>query len=289
METHLTFPPFQASGLLGNGQNGHRGSDILGDPIDVNELMIAREVEKKRIRKEIITSGLLAPTRAGGRNDKGNDNGAGKQWSADESWRPKQEGGMNWRSSSVGQRGGSGTGGMEERSMGLSRQEGEMNGRVSSMGQRDAAAKWSCTPYQVAVTCEQGLKDHLNERKHMGKAKAVLKLMAREKAKAMLTSTKTVNIDADNSEASAEETMKRRRNGHERKTNESSRNGKEAHDSFAEIWWLRCGRKNHATLTINKNNGAAAEEKEEPLCNTSGDADELANDESDAVGGDFEA
>lgn len=73
--------------------------------------------------------------------------------------------------------------------------------------------EWSCTPYQVAVTCEQGLKDHLNGRKHMGKEKAVLKLMAREKAKAMLTSTKTVNIDADNSEASAEETMKRRRNG----------------------------------------------------------------------------
>lgn len=57
------------------------------------------------------------------------------------------------------------------------------------------------------------------------------------------------------------------------------------HDYFAEIWWRRCGRKNHAPLTISKSNGAAAEEKEEPLSNTSGDADELANDESDASWG----
>ena len=68
------------------------------------------------------------------------------------------------------------------------------NGTSSVNLNKKSLGEWSCALCQVTATCEQGLKDHLKGKKHMAKEKA------------MLISTKTVHLNADNSEASAEET-----------------------------------------------------------------------------------
>ncbi|KAI7987202.1 hypothetical protein LOK49_LG13G02778 [Camellia lanceoleosa] len=41
--------------LLGNCPNVRRRSEIMGNPLDMTEMMIAREMEKRRIREEILT------------------------------------------------------------------------------------------------------------------------------------------------------------------------------------------------------------------------------------------
>ncbi|CAL5443212.1 unnamed protein product [Camellia sinensis] len=45
--------------LLGNRPNIHRRSEIMGNPLDMTEMMIVREMEKRRIREEILTAEQL--------------------------------------------------------------------------------------------------------------------------------------------------------------------------------------------------------------------------------------
>uniref|UniRef100_A0A5B7BNV7 U1-type domain-containing protein n=1 Tax=Davidia involucrata TaxID=16924 RepID=A0A5B7BNV7_DAVIN len=46
-------------GLLSNTQNVRRTSDIVRDSLDVREALIAREIEKRRMREDVIMAGLL--------------------------------------------------------------------------------------------------------------------------------------------------------------------------------------------------------------------------------------
>ncbi|XP_057466821.1 uncharacterized protein LOC130756339 [Actinidia eriantha] len=245
-----------SAGLLGNGHNVRRRSDILGDPIDVTELMIAREMEKKRIREEILTSGLL-------RRRELEAEVIREMMMEREIFMGWEEGGGGGLSS-VHRVSGVGGGKEERPATCLGRQEGRSDGNLASVlgcmeggvlggfpfqRQPEAAAsrivaepacvgegqmvsvgkpmnsnisgmkrkfeapttengngtssvnlnkkslgEWSCALCQVTATCEQGLKDHLKGKKHMAKEKA------------MLISTKTVNLNANNYEASVEET-----------------------------------------------------------------------------------
>ncbi|CAL5340218.1 unnamed protein product [Camellia sinensis] len=70
MEIQLTFRrPLQSTplfidqemqaALLGNRPNIHRRSEIMGNPLDMTEMMIVREMEKRRIRDEILTAEQL--------------------------------------------------------------------------------------------------------------------------------------------------------------------------------------------------------------------------------------
>ncbi|CAL5443201.1 unnamed protein product [Camellia sinensis] len=70
MEIQLTFRrPLQSTplfidqemqaALLGNRPNIHRRSEIMGNPLDMTEMMIVREMEKRRIREEILTAEQL--------------------------------------------------------------------------------------------------------------------------------------------------------------------------------------------------------------------------------------
>ncbi|CAL5443209.1 unnamed protein product [Camellia sinensis] len=41
--------------LSGNRPNSHQRSEIMGNPLDMTEMMIVKEMEKRRIREEILT------------------------------------------------------------------------------------------------------------------------------------------------------------------------------------------------------------------------------------------
>ncbi|CAL5360704.1 unnamed protein product [Camellia sinensis] len=45
--------------LLGNRPNNHQRSEIMGNPLDMTEMMIVKEMEKRRIREEILTAEQL--------------------------------------------------------------------------------------------------------------------------------------------------------------------------------------------------------------------------------------
>ncbi|GMQ06854.1 hypothetical protein CsSME_00051288 [Camellia sinensis var. sinensis] len=45
--------------LLGNRPNSHQRSEIMGNPLDMTEMMIVKEMEKRRIREEILTAEQL--------------------------------------------------------------------------------------------------------------------------------------------------------------------------------------------------------------------------------------
>ncbi|PSS01071.1 UBP1-associated proteins 1C like [Actinidia chinensis var. chinensis] len=181
------------------------------------------------------------------------------------------------------------------------------NGASSVNLNKKSLGEWSCALCQVTATCEQSLKDHLKGKKHMAKEKA------------MLISTKTVNLNANNYEASVEETNDLEAVDHETQQKWSE---KQTEMELNTFWCATCKigamgekqmrahrrGKRHMTLLqksgggvvviktipdnppyVSRSNGAVAEEKEEPLCNSDEDADEAVNDESDAVGSDFEA
>ncbi|KAA8525627.1 hypothetical protein F0562_007491 [Nyssa sinensis] len=54
-----SYAGIQLSGLLSNIQNIGRTGDIVRDSFDVREALIAREIEKRRIREEITMAGIL--------------------------------------------------------------------------------------------------------------------------------------------------------------------------------------------------------------------------------------